>query len=1164
MRVTFNMMSLKYIKNLQDSLAKLSDANDKVTQGKNLITPESDVTAYASAINIQRTIDEGQQFSKNAQTVVNWVTNYDNELQRAYDLITTAKNQYAISGANDSQNATSRKALAGEVSNALQSLVSVGNANYFGRYFFSGYKTDTKAFAADSREVSSVKISGGITDADVIKRGVFADLPELKEGNYSVSVTKQGDYVSISLFDAMGKKVIIDSNGADESAKNGNYAGTTLNVRYNPGEVVNLGVGVAVKLPSSFGVNNSFSASFYFKPGDDIRYQGDDGIINTKIGYQQEVPLNFTGKEVFTEVERILKGTRLNTVKGLAVTEPTKFSDIDGANISPADYIEISGTDHNGLKVGTARISGIDNVTLDMTNSSKDQRTLKITYAGKTKEITLDPRSYKDMEDVIFSLNRELETAGLGRDIEAISDGDKVMFATTKSGNGVSLKIDTTDKNTFGLAPSNTAMGKDTTFELGFDNYSTDPLSVTFSSINSSDPFSIYIDNNYITIPASAGRTMSGLIGEIKNEIEKLGLDSNYNVKSSDITTNSIVFEKMNIDFTNNSALAVKLNNSYKTDNARTSDYPHYSDKRISDLLTFIENLYDNTVDARLDNGYISVVDKRGGTSRLSINLKPSNTGIGYPEIDQSAILKGKYAGAFDATWNVAISAPVSGQTTITVKDGQNVIKSITVNTNSYHGEDIDLGYGVKMVLPDFSSHAFNINLKSATSLSFGDMNIVQDGKNVDTFRSLKNLYDALNLNIPQEGIGAPSAWGNTDFKSTVNPYLDGTFRGNYNDEWKYEITSSGQQTSFYLQNELATSGVNNIGINSSVQLNFDVVFSNSTGSTDKVSFTNLNVTSAQDLIDAINNDPVLSQNNIKAEITNNKITLKSGSGLQEVEINPQDQQTADAIGFSVLYDNDGNPSTLDAASDYRSVFSKSVVNLNLANTTDAQRTLTFKYFDGSSWNQSSIKLESKNYANLDEMITAINNNPSLPAGINATKINNQLVFQYSGSIANLLVEGDHEGTIGFLKYGDEMKVKITNSKGELVNELKFDTANQTKTVADGVKLAFDKGTAYTTDFFTSTVGSGINYEIEILDTAENQINEKLTIAGTRQNRAESVTTFQDTIKTSSENIKAKFLGSTPQDVTEAMSRFQMALQAYQAALATSTKVMQLSILNYI
>jgi len=51
-----------------------------------------------------------------------------------------------------------------------------------------------------------------------------------------------------------------------------------------------------------------------------------------------------------------LKGTRLNTVKGLAVTEPTKFSDIDGANISPADYIEISGTDHNGLKVGTARI----------------------------------------------------------------------------------------------------------------------------------------------------------------------------------------------------------------------------------------------------------------------------------------------------------------------------------------------------------------------------------------------------------------------------------------------------------------------------------------------------------------------------------------------------------------------------------------------------------------------------------------------------------------------------------------------------------------------------------------------------------------------------------------------------------------------------------------
>jgi len=123
-----------------------------------------------------------------------------------------------------------------------------------------------------------------------------------------------------------------------------------------------------------------------------------------------------------------------------------------------------------------------------MTNSSKDQRTLTITYAGKTKQITLDARSYKDMDDVIFSLNRELETAGLGTEIEAISDGDKVLFATTKSGNGVSLKIDTTDKNTLGLSSTNTAVGKDTTFELGFDNYNTDPLSVTFSGINSSDP----------------------------------------------------------------------------------------------------------------------------------------------------------------------------------------------------------------------------------------------------------------------------------------------------------------------------------------------------------------------------------------------------------------------------------------------------------------------------------------------------------------------------------------------------------------------------------------------------------------------------------------------------------------------------------------------------
>jgi flagellin-like hook-associated protein FlgL len=1140
MRVTFNMLSLKYLNNLGNSLEKVTIANDKVTKGRNLINPENDVVFYASSINVQRTIDEGQQFSRNAENAISWLSNYDNELQRAFDIIRNAKSEYAVAGANDSQNATSRKALAGDVANMLKSLIDVGNANYFGRYFFAGYKTDTKPFAADSRAISAVKINGNVNGADVIKRDVFADLPELKEGSYSVSVISMGDYAEISLKNANGENVIIDSNGSDESAKNGNFAGTSIKIKYKPGEVVNLGVGVAVKLPE---VNSSFNATFYYKPGDDINYFGDDGQITTKIGYQQDVTINFTGKEVFTEVERILKGTRFNTIKGLAITETTKFSEIQDANVSLADSIEISGTDHNGLKIGTAKITGVDNVDLNFTKYNSAQRTLSIVYANRNYSVTLDSRSYTDLNDVIFSINRELESQGLGEEIKAVMDGDKIMLATTRAGNAVKLKITASDGNPFGMAiGSIEASGKDTTFDFGYDNFS-DSLSVSFTSVVTTSAITVNLDNHQISIPASAGRTLTDVTNQLNNQLPS-DIKFLYNFK---VDGGNLVAEKLNMNFSNNTILTVRLddgtNNVYKSATPRNNGYPYAPEKNISDLLKFIEDLYDNTVDAKLNNGYLEVADKRGGTSRLSIKLIPSNSGIGYPEVDQNVVLQGRYNGGLDDDWYIStFTAPG----TITVKDKNGItIKDITIDPSTYKGEPIDLGYGVNIILPDISiPSSFKVSLKASSSLSFGDMNIVQEGKNVNTFRSLKNLYNALNLNIPKEGIGAPSAWRDENFISTLKPYLGGTFRGNYNDEWKYEVLSQDQKTSFYLQKELTTSTKNTI--DATTQASFDILVKGADNSMTRVTFSNVNISN---IVNVINTDTTLANLGVKAELVDNRLVLRSGSGLQEIEINPSDSASATALGLQ-----------------QNIVYSKTTPNLNLANSTDLQRTLQFSYYDGTNWNNADITVQKRDYTSLDDLISEINNKITAltpTPSIVAQNLDNQLVFNYTG-LNNMIVSGDHQGTLGFFKKGDEIKIKITNSKGDLVNELKFDTANQTKFVADGVKLSFDAGTAYATDSFTSTVGSGINYEIGILDKAENQINEKLTMAGTRKNRADAVVNFQATVKTVAEDIKSKYLGSRGEDATKAITEFQLAQQAYQAALATASKIMQLSILDYI
>lgn len=1233
MRVTFNLLPFKYLSSLENSLTKLTESNEKVTVGRTLLKPEDSPTNYVSAINIQRTIDEAEQFKTNAESALTWITNTDNELQRAIDLLSQAKNQYAIAGANDSQSATSRKALAGDVKNILDSMVDIGNANYMGRYIFAGFQTETTPFEADAREISSVTSTN--SQLEVYTRKVFGDMPEPDEGQYTILLNKDSntDKVTITVYDKDNNKLFLDSNGSDETAKGGNRTATSLTVMYEPGKVVNTGLGFAVKLPEN-DFNDS-KISFYFKPGDDIRYHGDLGKINTKIGYNQEVTLNLTGKEVFLEADRILKSTRYNTVKGLGITSTTKFSQIDSANLGDADYIDISGTDHYGFKVGVAKAISPNSVNLDMTDKSETQRSVLLKYAGKDYLLTMDKRAYKDIDDIVFSLNRMLESEGLGNEIEASADGDKILFTSVRTGNMVNFEIYGSKDNTLGfegniqvsdeitltgsasatfitpnlssvtanfssfdeasiesglssignyaiINPSYTsanstfkvvtfdqnnkyeAKGKDTRFEINYDDFDTkNKVSVTLSSVSTSTASATeFIINGEKIAFTPVDENSDGNVEkfEIKNALDKAlkdkGLNFNISYEISNLSigatsTFDITFNLENVNYGSDTYLAVEHGGQFKYDNAYGDNFPVATEKRISDLLQFVEELYDYTVDAKVENGNIYVNDLRSGQSKFTLRFAESNKGLGYPEVNRNVTVLGKYTGGSDDYWKVNVVNNAGAlDISVTDKKGATIISKTVSN---YDGSPIELGSGVSIVIDSNSSQSFDLSLKANSSFSLGDMNVVQEGKNVDIFRSLKNLYDALNLNIPQEGIGEPSAWRDENLNSTATPYLDGTFKGNYNDEWKYEVQPVGDKTDFFIQKELSTSSINDINLSGASNLDFDIIVSDANGNITMESFNITSVSSADDILNAINTNPNMLSLGIKAEVQNNRLVVKSGSGLQEVEINANDSTTAKALG---LKNDDGSTSY----NNY--VFSKQTPVLELENTTDAERTLTFRYYNGTSWNKSSVTVSPKTYTSIDELAAEINN--SLPSGITAQNIEGKLAFNYSGSVTNLLVTGSHEGTLGYFKAGDEVKIKVSGSSGELVNYVTLDTAGKLKDVADGVKLAFDPGTLYTADSFTSTVGSGINYEIPVLDKAETQITTNLTLTGTRQNRVDSLINFHTTISTSNEELKAKYLGATEVDMTKAITEFQLAQQAYQMAMSTAAKVLQLSIMDYL
>ena len=705
----------------------------------------------------------------------------------------------------------------------------------------------------------------------------------------------------------------------------------------------------------------SVTLQFDYKSGSEMNYAGDYGTILTQIGYNQDVAINLSGGEIFSQSYKTVTGTRVNTVNGLPATLTTYFSQLDGANSSLGDSIKISGTDHTGNIVGAAKVLSPINANLDLTDASEKERTLLVGYGDKMYKIIVPQGAYATNDDLARAVNESLKYAeyvgtisfpqdgyyndvtgyssavqsqiangafkwekdaesarafqtDLSGEIKISSDGDRLQFVTSKTGDNVRLTISGLDQNLLGFKNSTAAgEGKDTTFEIGYEFYkeNVSQLKTTHANIDltAGGNFTFYINNTMVslnmpapvintsnfqnqTFPAGAADndyvfTLNGTeivvpsrnfdgtdataLAAINTAIQEAGFGADARVTAVDTGAGTLTLDTVwptskQIEFALDNAIknaglgfdfgavvsmaqppaqlgtydisflmsgnnidrnTQLLTSFYDTTTNPASSYMEsYTPDRfgvntakehtLEDLAKFITELYDNSVSVTMENGKLSVKDLRSGTSKLNVNIKGINEGVGHPT-DQSTVMGGKYLGAQNDTWKVQVTTILtnSGQrdVRVVVKDakGAEIYDQLTEN---YLGGEIQLPYGVTitpntMGIPDPADATikervtvFDVALTAKGNVGFGDMNVTEDGKNVNIFRSLQNLANALKYDITKNGFSEPSAWKDTSLSSTASPYFDGTFKGMSNDLWKFETEAYNGKNQVFLQNE--------------------------------------------------------------------------------------------------------------------------------------------------------------------------------------------------------------------------------------------------------------------------------------------------------------------------------------------------------------------------
>lgn len=200
MRITNKIIQNNSLSNI--NLAKVAeDAKaSQVSSGKKIVRPSDDPIVAIRSLRLRSSVVElTQYYSRNAKDAEAWLKTTDDALQQVTDVITEMTKQYN-KGANEYLTSSDRNIILEQLKALQGEVYATGDADYAGRYIFTGYRTEsslmfkedtekayqiTEQFTAEDLK-TNMYVKTGFQDAG----GNWRDLANLQEGT-------QTDYADV-------------------------------------------------------------------------------------------------------------------------------------------------------------------------------------------------------------------------------------------------------------------------------------------------------------------------------------------------------------------------------------------------------------------------------------------------------------------------------------------------------------------------------------------------------------------------------------------------------------------------------------------------------------------------------------------------------------------------------------------------------------------------------------------------------------------------------------------------------------------------------------------------------------------------------------------------------------------------------------------------------
>lgn len=368
MRITNKMMTNNVMYNINNNKNLLSKLENQYSTGKKIQKPSDDPIVAVRALKLRTNLSELNQYvEKNIPDAMAWMDTTEGSLSVVNEVI-RQMNTYCNQGANDPLTARDRDSIVTNLEEMKQQIYQEGNANYAGRYVFSGYKTDTPLVFDEPTTEYTYEITEPMAGTDitaeykVVNNVDFSLYDPTNPTAFPSAMPSQIQYYRMRLaYTNLDNFSVTYTDGSTDAE--GNLVEQPLTVTekdsndpdaYQPGddevyairgtgELV-LGKNVYAALRTSEHINVSYSKSkfeindlrpeHYFdcvrtnSDGSEVlNYHKEDQQIQYEVNFNQKLTINTQGDAVYThDIGRAVDDI-INAVENVRATEQ-KMSEV--------------------------------------------------------------------------------------------------------------------------------------------------------------------------------------------------------------------------------------------------------------------------------------------------------------------------------------------------------------------------------------------------------------------------------------------------------------------------------------------------------------------------------------------------------------------------------------------------------------------------------------------------------------------------------------------------------------------------------------------------------------------------------------------------------------------------------------------------------------------